>query len=51
MTNIQSFKGAAVDRLPSRFLKDGANGANSAISQSHRESSQMLAKLRTEAYC
>ena len=25
MTNIQSSKGAAVDRLPSRFLKDGAN--------------------------
>ena len=51
MTNIESSKATGVDQPSGRFLKDGVNILakfimHSAISHSHRESSQMLSKLR-----
>ena len=49
MTNIDSSKAARIDKISVRFLKDGTKISVkpiSEISQSHRESSQMLANLR-----
>ena len=46
MTIIESSKAAGVDELSGRFLKDENPFLHSAISQSHREYSQVLVKLR-----
>ena len=51
MTNIESSKGAGVDKLFGRFLKDGANILAKPISELcnlsiHSKSCQVLVKLR-----
>ena len=55
MTNIESSKAAEEDRLSGRLLQLASTYyqnqfLNSAISQSHRETFQMLASCKTEAY-